>query len=255
MPHSTIETDYNLSNLKPFSSPSPPQPLTSFSLFPFLPLELRLQIYTYCLPSPRILELEFSPPTQTFVPIYFSYSSIPVLLHLISESRSFAIHYYQYIPSLNLWFSPFRDSFYFRIDSSQIYSPYYSAWVEKLGNLLRLGEDCDGCGYGLQRLRYLIIGDEAYSHLTVSSTILASLRDLKEIGVVTKEETLPLWPENEVILFSDRKTRSTKGKDNSIKGPSINYSHVRRRFKGVLMGNSDGSFVREEKRDPFAVGW
>ncbi|KAF7949739.1 uncharacterized protein EAE97_003248 [Botrytis byssoidea] len=139
--------------------------------------------------------------------------------------------------------------------SSSSLSPYYSAWVEKLGNLLRLGENYDECGYGLQRLRYLIIGDEAYSHLTTSSTVLASLRDLKEIGVVAKEETLPLWPENEVILFSDKKTRPKRGKYDKIEGPFINYSHVRRRFKGVLLGNSEGSFVREEKRDPFAVGW
>ncbi|KAK6615505.1 hypothetical protein H4I95_00657 [Botrytis cinerea] len=93
MPHSTIETDYNLSNLKPFSSPSPPQSLTSFSLFPFLPLELRLQIYTYCLPSPRILELEFSPPLRhsflsTFPILAFPFSSISSPNHVLSLSTT-----------------------------------------------------------------------------------------------------------------------------------------------------------------------
>ncbi|EDO01574.1 predicted protein [Sclerotinia sclerotiorum 1980 UF-70] len=38
-----------------------------------------------------------------------------------------------------------------------------------------------------------------------------------------------------------------------MKGPSIRYSHVRRRYEGVWTGNSDGAFVRGEKRYPFVV--
>lgn len=118
-----------------------------------------------------------------------------------------------------------------------------------------VGDDEDENGYGLQRLKYLIIGEEAYSHLVTLPSILGSLHNLKEIGVVTKEEMLHIWPESEVSLLVDKRTRRKKEKEDRMEGPSIKYFHVRRRFKGVLMGSSDGSFIREEKRDPFAVGW
>ncbi|KAH8661473.1 hypothetical protein BGZ60DRAFT_413265 [Tricladium varicosporioides] len=68
---------------------------SKFTLFPNLPPELRLKIYTHIqhLTTPPILHLNFSPFLQTYIPTTPS----PLLLSLSPESRSFSQQSYTYV--------------------------------------------------------------------------------------------------------------------------------------------------------------
>lgn len=90
-----------------------------------------------------------------------------------------------------------------------------------MGNTLGSAGRGDGDRYGLRRLRYLIIWEDAYSHLAISYTILESFRHLKEIRIVTKDEILLNWPENKASLFVDGSPR-LKGQKGDKNEGSIN---------------------------------
>jgi hypothetical protein len=228
----------------------------TFPQFSLLPPELRLLIYSHMTLSSRTIELEYSHPSQTWIPIYYSPSTtIPLLLHISPESRAYALSRYQYIPSLNIWLDPRQDTIYLRLAPGQIAAMGTSAWLFKWWNLV--------CCSNMDRLRYLVIGEEAWEVLRDDKEVL---KGLTEVGVVVKEDLFPIWPENEVIISADRRVRKEEGENegnsggvkekNREKGPRVKYVNIRRRFKGVLMGGGkDGAFVREEKRDPFQVGW
>jgi hypothetical protein len=228
----------------------------TFPQFSLLPPELRLLIYSHITLSPRTIELEYSPPSQTWIPIYYSPSTtIPLLLHLSPESRAYALSRYHYISSLNIWLDPRQDTIYLRLAPGQIAAMETSAWLFKWWDLVHYSN--------MDRLRYLVIGEEAWEILRQDTEVL---RGLTEVGVVTKEDLFPIWPENEIFISADRRAREEEKEQevesgdveerNREKGPRIKYVNIRRRFKGVLMGGGkDGAFVREEKRDPFQVGW
>lgn len=63
---------------------------TTFPAFLNLPSELRLKIWTYLLPGPRILPIRFSRTTQS----YITPSAPPALLSVSSETRSLFLSHY-----------------------------------------------------------------------------------------------------------------------------------------------------------------
>lgn len=85
----------------PLKSPSSPNhhPPTAFPLFPLLPPELRLQIYAFALPSPRLFHFHGSPqsadPDTDTDSSKASYFLFPGLLHVCTESRILALKYYK----------------------------------------------------------------------------------------------------------------------------------------------------------------
>lgn len=64
--------------------------LTAFTVFMSLPVELRLKIWKYLLPDPRILPIHYN--RRSFQ--YTSDSAPPVLLHICPESRDFFLETY-----------------------------------------------------------------------------------------------------------------------------------------------------------------
>jgi hypothetical protein len=102
-------------------------PLTTFSLFAYLPTELRLKIYQTSLSSPRVVPLHFLSPTTD--PRRHSHLShhgctsaapIPALLHVSRESRALAQEYYALSFNLHgcsdllppkIWFSHGKPSY------------------------------------------------------------------------------------------------------------------------------------------------
>ncbi|KAM3077712.1 hypothetical protein ACMFMG_007036 [Clarireedia jacksonii] len=232
--------------------------LKPFPQFSLLPPELRLLIYSYMTLSPRTIELEYSHPSQTWVPIYYSPSNtIPLLLHLSSESRAYALTRYHYIFSLNIWLDPCQDTIYLRLAPGQIAAMGTSAWLFKLWDLMRSSN--------MDRLRYLVVGEEAWAVLREDSEVVGRLT---EVGVVAKEERFPIWPENEIVISADKRVRrdenekekelKSESRDvegrNRKKGPVIKYVHITRRFKGVLLGGGkDGasqSTIKEAQESP-----
>ena len=76
------------------SSMSPPGKQL-FTLFPLLPIELRLEIWEAACALPRTVELSCTPPTS-HIPKgrWFSHSPHPVLFFVCHESREIALHQY-----------------------------------------------------------------------------------------------------------------------------------------------------------------
>ncbi|KAH6671029.1 hypothetical protein B0J14DRAFT_427389, partial [Halenospora varia] len=68
-----------------------------FTLFPHLPTEIRLQIYSHILPGPRQVPIhyKFSPQsaTKTVTSGFFPVLPPPTILHISSESRTFALEH------------------------------------------------------------------------------------------------------------------------------------------------------------------
>lgn len=71
-----------------------PTSLTTFSLFPKLPLELRLQIWSFALLHPRLVTLGFIRVPLQPRPDYIHSVPKPPLLLVCTESRHLALSYY-----------------------------------------------------------------------------------------------------------------------------------------------------------------
>jgi hypothetical protein len=84
-----------------------------FTLFSVLPAELRLKIWTFILPSARILKIKFSSVNSTYLPN----SAPPALLATCPESRALAQETYTYLqlghkPYAAIPFNPSIDNLY-----------------------------------------------------------------------------------------------------------------------------------------------
>jgi hypothetical protein len=73
----------------------PPLSTDSFTLFPLLPMELRLKIWEAATEDPNNLELSCT-PTASYLPDgrWFSHSKPPIIFQVCSESRSVAMRCY-----------------------------------------------------------------------------------------------------------------------------------------------------------------
>ncbi|ELR07779.1 hypothetical protein VC83_01113 [Pseudogymnoascus destructans] len=87
----------------PAELPSAPvkQRTQRFKFFPNLPSEIRLMVWNFCLPGPRVLDVKMrriffraSTGKVTNSPRFMSSLDHPVILHICSESRSVALKHY-----------------------------------------------------------------------------------------------------------------------------------------------------------------
>ncbi|OBT46038.1 hypothetical protein VE00_03713 [Pseudogymnoascus sp. WSF 3629] len=79
-----------------------PKTLRKFKVFSKLPIEIRLMIWTFCLPPPRVVDIRMrrkSIPTSTGeildVGRFVSSVDHPIILHVCSESRRLARQHYK----------------------------------------------------------------------------------------------------------------------------------------------------------------
>jgi hypothetical protein len=81
-----------ISNAKPM----PPSSTESFTLFPLLPIELRLKIWECVTEHPNTVELSCT-PTASYLPDgrWFSHSKPPIIFQICSESRAVAMARYE----------------------------------------------------------------------------------------------------------------------------------------------------------------
>lgn len=91
-----------------------PESLGEFFLFPILPVELRIKIWSYASRVPRLLELQYCIVDREF----FSFQPPPSVLHTSQESRTVALSYFhlsfgtdKQAPST--YFNPVDDIVYF----------------------------------------------------------------------------------------------------------------------------------------------
>jgi hypothetical protein len=82
-----------ISNVKPVP---PPSSTESFTLFPLLPIELRLKIWECVAEHPNTVELSCT-PTASYLPDgrWFSHSKHPIIFQICSESRAVAMARYE----------------------------------------------------------------------------------------------------------------------------------------------------------------
>ncbi|KAI5867957.1 hypothetical protein GGS23DRAFT_4210 [Durotheca rogersii] len=97
-----------------------------FHLFPYLPAEIRLEIWNHNLPGPRIVEIKCTRSATIFEPQYggkptpicTSASPIPINLHTCRESRLEGLKRYRLLFDIGpqagrFFFDPLRDTLYF----------------------------------------------------------------------------------------------------------------------------------------------
>jgi hypothetical protein len=96
-----------------------PHPPKAFTLFPRLPSELRLQIWTLSLPGPRLVEVRHYRHTKYQNPyqnaIYTSLCAPPSGLQVCRESRAVVLKYYKFCEGeeVKIWADPRIDTLYF----------------------------------------------------------------------------------------------------------------------------------------------
>jgi len=109
--------------------PLPPvsEPRSQFTIFPTLPAELRLKIWEFALPGPRVVEIKA--PDCIFLegdPIasldFTSACAVPTPLHVNSEAREVALQHYQ----LSFATGTFPPRIYFCFERDTLYFP---EWV------------------------------------------------------------------------------------------------------------------------------
>ncbi|PQE03576.1 hypothetical protein CJF31_00010147 [Rutstroemia sp. NJR-2017a BVV2] len=125
----------------PAAQPAPP-PLhtpTTFPLFPLLPAELRLQIWSHALPSPRTLKVKIDAYSSAHAELLGPFAPIPSIMHVCAESRSVGLSIYR------LGLGPALDAdgrnFYWDPRVDTVYLPPSAAWTNGvLGEFLGRGE-------------------------------------------------------------------------------------------------------------------
>jgi len=93
------------------SNPLPPPIRGDFSLFSNLPHELRVLIWKYSLPGPRIVKLQESRKFHRWI----ANCPPPTLLRVNRESRAVVLTYYKFcqVPHINVFLDPSIDTLYF----------------------------------------------------------------------------------------------------------------------------------------------
>ncbi|MCJ1248771.1 hypothetical protein MMC30_005990 [Trapelia coarctata] len=108
-------------------SPAVSGPRSEFTLFPALPAELRLKIWEFALPGPRVVEIKAPPPSfadrppDSALDDFTSSCAIPTLLHVNSEARGIALKHYE----LSFATGTFPPRIYFSFERDTLYFPEY----------------------------------------------------------------------------------------------------------------------------------
>ncbi len=80
-----------MKDISPYRRPSPlPLPYTTFHPFPYLPTEIRIQIWRHASDAPRLLELLYCKTDDQFLTV----QHVPAVLHASKESREAALLHY-----------------------------------------------------------------------------------------------------------------------------------------------------------------
>ncbi|PQE19751.1 hypothetical protein CJF32_00010186 [Rutstroemia sp. NJR-2017a WRK4] len=118
---------------------------TTFTLFPLLPPELRLQIWAHALPAPRTLKVKIDAYSSSHAELLGPFAPIPTIMHVCSESRSVGLRVFR------LGLGPALDkdgrNFYWDPRVDTLYLPPAAAWSNGvLGEFLGRGFEEDGEG-------------------------------------------------------------------------------------------------------------
>ncbi|PMD36072.1 hypothetical protein L207DRAFT_637241 [Hyaloscypha variabilis F] len=114
----------------------PPPSTNSFTLFPLLPMELRLKIWEAATEDPNNLELSCT-PTASYLPDgrWFSHSKPPIIFQVCSESRSVAMRCYDVLTfSPDVVGIPCKTQLYinFDVDTLWICADMHIKWARML---------------------------------------------------------------------------------------------------------------------------
>ncbi|PQE06230.1 hypothetical protein CJF30_00005195 [Rutstroemia sp. NJR-2017a BBW] len=111
---------------------------TTFTLFPLLPPELRLQIWAHALPVPRTLKVKIDAYSSAHAELLGPFAPIPTIMHVCAESRSVGLGVFR------LGLGPALDkdgrNFYWDPRVDTLYLPPAAAWANGvLGEFLGRG--------------------------------------------------------------------------------------------------------------------
>jgi hypothetical protein len=174
----------------------PHTPLTTFTIFPSLPAELRLKIWRESC-SPRIITLNYNQASDSFASC-----PQPALLSTCHESREEALRIYTPFFGTNshkphIYFNPYRDTIHLPRHGQMGYD-------DSLRDFKKLVRDETGL---LDEVRHVAIDHvqldikrpwESYN----KAMFLRSFRKLEEVTLVLSNENLP---SNKEMLFQDPK--------------------------------------------------
>ncbi|KAL0931680.1 uncharacterized protein CTRU02_212633 [Colletotrichum truncatum] len=189
-----------------------PQSLDRFHLFPQLPTELRLKIWNFNLPSPRIVPIRygagslcFASNTQSPRPSTSgctSYADIPINLHICHESRAEALKSYALSFGMTrnpgqIFFDKKRDVLYFGARDG------YMASEAQFLTVMALCDPKD-----LSEVRYLAINDSLFwvdsTYQSMSAANL-TVEVLKQVRVrMPQLEHLIFVPRDENPVYDDQ---------------------------------------------------
>ncbi|KAH7364568.1 hypothetical protein BKA65DRAFT_140829 [Rhexocercosporidium sp. MPI-PUGE-AT-0058] len=155
-----------------------PKPLTAFSLFPKLPIELRIKIFADHLDtSSRLVHIYWNARQRVFK----SSQAIPPLLHVCRESR------YEALKTYELAFAPSREFarvyFCFERDVLMVCWRTLGAYPGRIGR--KMGVEEAG------RVRYLVVNEESMLfHAEDDGRELERFTGLRHLGVACDPENV-----------------------------------------------------------------
>ncbi|KAF8848083.1 hypothetical protein BDZ45DRAFT_297532 [Acephala macrosclerotiorum] len=177
--------------------PLPYDPPTKFQRFTELPKELRLQIYDDLMPGPRMLEVLWTEKGDR----YYSYRRAPLLLHIWSESRDYALKRYHLLtvdngcgtitpaPTYNTqrafgtYFDFERDGLYFSLGNSHRALRY----LERVDDFLSKLEPLDA----VSRLQHVMFDAEVmYARGVGFPSKFSELTSLRYLGMAVNDINL-----------------------------------------------------------------
>ncbi|WQF76018.1 Putative 2EXR domain-containing protein [Colletotrichum destructivum] len=189
-----------------------PRPLDHFHLFPRLPVELRLRIWDFNLPQPRVVpircgakSLSFashsqSPPLSTSG--CTSYTAVPVNLHVCHESRREALVSYR--PSFGMTRNP--GQIFFNKAHDVLYFGARDGYMASEAQFLTVMALCDPSD--LADVRHLAINDSLFwvdsTYQSMSAANLA-VEVLKQVRLrMPRLERLVFVPRDENPVYDDQ---------------------------------------------------
>ncbi|KAK2728776.1 hypothetical protein CKAH01_02826 [Colletotrichum kahawae] len=195
---------------------TPSRPLDHFHLFPYLPAELRLKIWNFNLPPPRIVPIQCGAKSLSFAPDVhqaaqrrpstsgcISYASIPVNLHVCHESRVEAMKSYRLSFGMTrnpgqIFFDRSRDVLYFGARDG------YMASEAQFMTVMALCDPTD-----LAEVRHLAVNDSLfwidsvyYQSMSAANLTVEVLKQVR--ARMPRLESLVFIPRDENPVYDDQ---------------------------------------------------
>ncbi|KZL83799.1 hypothetical protein CI238_08169 [Colletotrichum incanum] len=191
---------------------TPPWPLNHFHFFPRLPVELRLKIWNFNLPPPRVVpircgakSLTFSPYAQSPKPSTSgctSYAAVPVNLHVCQESRHEALATYH----LSFGMTRNPGQIFFDKAHDVLYFGARDGYMASEAQFLTVMALCDPAD--LANVRHLAINDSLFwvdgMYQSMSAANL-TVEVLKQVRLrMPRLERLVFVPRDENPVYDDQ---------------------------------------------------